>query len=304
MSDNQKVSTLVVDDKTYELNDNRMKTYVSKSGASAIIFNPKVNPATANFSNPYSIVAGVGNGAALNTTSTTWTYPRIILGQYAKTEANYQMLAIGAGTGPNNRTDILRLTSAGKLYLKDVTLGGITKDYAEYFEWADGNLSNEDRIGLAVSLLDNKIVLAQTGDTIFGIISGTSSVIGNSAALDWHNKYVTDDFGRVQYEDIEVFAEEVDPNTGVKQQVSLGIQSHPILNPDYDPEQEYIPREERPEWACVGLLGQIYARDDGTCLENGYAAPGINGVLTYSAEPTNIYVMKRTKENIVQVFFK
>lgn len=281
-----------------------MKTYVNKSStASAIIFNPEVNPATANFSNPYSFVAGVGNGAALNTNSTTWTYPRVILGQYAKTDNNYQMLAIGAGTGPNNRTDILRFTSAGALYLKGAAVSN-GLDYAEYFEWADGNLNNEDRIGLVVSLLGNKITLAQAGDTVFGIISGTPSVIGNSAALGWHDKYITDDFGRVQYEDIEVFVEEVDLNTGAKKQISLGMQRHPIINPEYNPEEEYIPREERPEWACVGLLGQIYARDDGTCLENSYAAPGVDGILTYSAEPTNIYVMKRTKENIVQVFFK
>jgi hypothetical protein len=30
-----------------------------------------------------------------------------------------------------------------------------------------------------------------------------------------------------------------------------------ILNPDFDPELTYIPREQRPEWNIVGLLGQI-----------------------------------------------
>ena len=29
------------------------------------------------------------------------------------------------------------------------------------------------------------------------------------------------------------------------------------LNPDYDPSMEYIPREQRPEWNVVGLLGQV-----------------------------------------------
>lgn len=33
--------------------------------------------------------------------------------------------------------------------------------------------------------------------------------------------------------------------------------TRPILNPDYDPEKEYIPRSERPEWNIVGFLGQI-----------------------------------------------
>jgi hypothetical protein len=35
---------------------------------------------------------------------------------------------------------------------------------------------------------------------------------------------------------------------------------HPKLNPEYDESQEYIPREQRPEWNCVGLLGQLRLR--------------------------------------------
>ena len=35
------------------------------------------------------------------------------------------------------------------------------------------------------------------------------------------------------------------------------IEQVPRLNPAYDPEKEYIPRENRPEWNCVGLLGQL-----------------------------------------------
>jgi hypothetical protein len=31
----------------------------------------------------------------------------------------------------------------------------------------------------------------------------------------------------------------------------------PKLNPEYDESKKYIPRDKRPEWACVGLLGQL-----------------------------------------------
>lgn len=37
-------------------------------------------------------------------------------------------------------------------------------------------------------------------------------------------------------------------------------QERPKLNPKYDPEREYVPREKRPEWNCVGLLGQLPLR--------------------------------------------
>jgi hypothetical protein len=34
----------------------------------------------------------------------------------------------------------------------------------------------------------------------------------------------------------------------------------PQLNPDYDESKEYVPRDQRPEWNCVGLLGQLPLR--------------------------------------------
>jgi hypothetical protein len=35
------------------------------------------------------------------------------------------------------------------------------------------------------------------------------------------------------------------------------IESHPKISPNFNPNIEYIPRSERPEWNVVGLLGQI-----------------------------------------------
>ncbi len=34
----------------------------------------------------------------------------------------------------------------------------------------------------------------------------------------------------------------------------------PRINPDYDPDKTYIPRHDRPEWNCVGLMGQVSLR--------------------------------------------
>jgi hypothetical protein len=31
----------------------------------------------------------------------------------------------------------------------------------------------------------------------------------------------------------------------------------PEINPEFDNSRPYIPREERPEWHCVGLLGVL-----------------------------------------------
>ena len=70
-------------------------------------------------------------------------------------------------------------------------------DYAEYFEWQDGNINNEDRIGYFVSLgCADKIILAQTSDDVIGIVSGTSSIKGDTAELHWKKSHQKDDFGR------------------------------------------------------------------------------------------------------------
>ena len=49
------------------------------------------------------------------------------------------------------------------------------------------------------------------------------------------------------------------------QQVMIGsrkfkTKKRPKINPEYDEIKKYIPREKRPEWNCVGLLGQIPLR--------------------------------------------
>lgn len=66
------------------------------------------------------------------------------------------------------------------------TLYALGADYAEYFEWEDGNPSNEDRRCLFVSIVNGtkKIRKAMVGDDILGITSIDASVIGNALHKD------------------------------------------------------------------------------------------------------------------------
>ena len=78
-------------------------------------------------------------------------------------------------------------------------------DYAEFFEWEDGNANNVDRIGYFVTFSSKdpkKIVIANDNSNILGIVSsidGTAGVIGNSAYLSWSKTAITDKFGRKLY---------------------------------------------------------------------------------------------------------
>jgi hypothetical protein len=64
---------------------------------------------------------------------------------------------------------------------------------------------------------------------------------------------------------METYEEEIDVLDEKGQPVMVGTgkfetKTRPKINPDYDETKEYIPREKRPEWNCVGLLGQLPLR--------------------------------------------
>lgn len=229
-----------------------------------------------------------------------------VQGKYNIENANYaHIVGNGNATTPSNGHTLD--WNGNAWYQGSITSNGA--DYAEFFEWLDGNLDNEDRIGLLVTLDGENIKLANSNDEILGIISGTAAVLGDNYECEWNGKYLTDEFGRVQYESVEEFYDEVigideETNEPITEKKSLGFFKHPILNPDYDSTKEYINRANRPEWDTVGMIGKLYVRDDGSCEVNGYAAACENGIATTSLEKTNMRVLSRVSENIIKVLLK
>jgi len=140
------------------------------------------------------------------------------------------------GSGGN---EVFRVDLAGGTKNVSGTVSALA-DYADMFEWSDGNPEAEDRIGLSVVIDENSDVEAGVRPAtssddpkdIVGIVSGTACILGNAAWGNWDNKYLKDDFGRSTEE----------------------------LNPDFDESLEYIPRQERQEWAVIGLTGRIHIR--------------------------------------------
>ena len=180
-------------------------------------------------------------------------------------------------------------------------------DYAELFEWLDGNPGKEDRVGRFVTLDGDRIRLAAPGDDyILGIVSGNPSVVGDVYDDQWAGMFVLDIFGRPVYEWRDFPAETMelpDENGEMKTVERIPARREWVqkLNPDYDPAQTYIPRTQRPEWAAVGLLGKLVVLDDGTCQPNGWATVGEGGIATASTERTRYRVMARLDESHVRV---
>lgn len=207
------------------------------------------------------------------------------------------IFVVGYGTS-TTRANAFRITSGGKCRgVSTFTASGA--DFAELFEWKDGNPDNEDRRGLFVALDGEKIRLANADDDYIGVISGAQSFVGNTASEEWQGKYVTDVFGARLSQKIEI-PEKIDEATG--NVIPAHTTTQFIVNPDYNPDEEYIMRENRKEWGTVGLLGQVVVIDDGTCTVGGYTKPLANGIGT--ASDTGYRVMKRIDENHIKVLVK
>ncbi len=255
--------------------------------------------------------------------------------------SNFKLLSAYSG----GTTDLEFLVRGNGEVSADGAFTGSGADYAEYFEWLDGNPAGEDRRGISVVLVGDQIREAVAGEEPIGVISGNPSVVGDAAAFRWKGKYQRDEFGSAITEDYEVVSwaatettteavmeqaterqeyteKVVDIADGVALQKTvtktrnvplfdeyplsdedgndLGIHREPRmievtreitkevahsyamdevpggitvpkdavrvtqtrrkLNPDYTPGAGYTPREDRPEWDTVGLMGKLRIR--------------------------------------------
>ena len=203
---------------------------------------------------------------------------------------------VGSGTGSSAKANCFRATESNTYGL---TYNSSGADYAEMFEWLDGNISNEDRIGKFVTLDGDKIKLATSQDDyILGIVSGNPSVVGDSYDDQWAGMFEKDIYGRPVYEKVTI-PEEKDENGNVITPEHINDQLK--ISAKYKNTQTYIPRSKRKEWVAVGLLGKLICIDDGTAEINGYVKPNENSIATYSEAKTKYRVMKRIDETHIQI---
>lgn len=150
----------------------------------------------------------------------------------------YRMAQFNSGTTRSGFGDAEFVFYGNGTANADGSWNGGGADYAEYFEWSDGNVNDEDRRGISVVLDGNKIREALVGEDPIGVISGNPSMVGDAAWNKWSGKYLRDDYGSYILDE-----------DGYRQ-----------LNPDFNPDEEYIPRDQRSEWDCVGLMGKLRIR--------------------------------------------
>lgn len=252
-------------------------TVVSNNGSSAAFGHHNVSMTT--------------GGTAVNTTGTAFV--------------------VGNGTGESAKKNAMSLTYTGVLKTASTMTASTTADYAEFFEWLDGNPDSEDRVGMFVTLDGDKIRIANDEDDyILGIISGEPFVLGNGDCDVWNGMVIRDEYRRTVYEPAPKPIEVIDVNgypTGetIESETEF-FGTRPKLNPDYDSSQPYISRFDRKEWDPVGMLGVLAVNHDGTAKVNGYVTVNKDGIAT-ACERTheNAYrVIKENSPTVVEVIFR
>ena len=217
----------------------------------------------------------------LNNTNATFSKDALRVRTTRAASSAYNFAAFQSADGADNE---FLFTGDGNGKCDGSWTGG-GADYAEYFEWADGNPKGEDRRGISVVLVGDQIREAKKGEDPIGVISGNPSVVGDAAAFRWKGKYLRDDFGSAVMEDyeavswIETITQTDDEGESIPRDVahSYAIDALPAgitvpddaarstqtrrkLSPGYDPDYAYTPREKRAEWDTVGLMGKLRIR--------------------------------------------
>lgn len=173
-------------------------------------------------------------GVYVKASSTAFASDMLFLSCARSSNSNFYFLV---GRNDNTANNAILLRGDGNAFADGSWSGG-GADYAEYFEWSDGNTEAEDRRGISVVLDGDKIREAVAGEEPIGVISGNPSVVGDGDVNQWKNKHLRDDYGSFVLDE-----------NGDRQ-----------VNPDYNPDTAYVSRENRPEWDTVGLMGKLRIR--------------------------------------------
>ena len=170
----------------------------------------------------------------------------------------------------NGRVFAVTNTGVGKF---DGGVSGTAADYAEMFEWIDGNPGEEDRRGLVVEIVGGDKIQVATSTTpesnIIGVVSAEPCVLAGESTFHWTSKWLKDDFGSYQMEEYEAWkypkgngeptvvpVEGTEPGDIPEDAVKVTAKRR-IFNPDYDDTIEYVPRSQRKEWSPIGVVGRL-----------------------------------------------
>ena len=214
------------------------------------------------------------------------------------TDTTGSLFIVGCGTSTAT-ANALRISTDGKCYGSQ-SFCASGAGLSELYEWQDGNLNNEDRRGLFITLDGDKIRIATPQDDyVLGVIDPCPFIVGDVQSEAWKDMYLKDVFGERLTETVNV-PETIDKETG--QTIPAHTETHFIINPNYDPKKAYISRDKRSEFTAITSKGKVVMIDDGTCKVNKYCTVGKNGVATASENNYAVRVLERIDDTHIRVY--
>jgi hypothetical protein len=205
------------------------------------------------------------NGNVVNVVSSSATNTNDMIRIQSSASAAQPFNMISA---KNSAGNVFRVTGAGAVFgVGAYNTSGA--DYAEMFEWEDGNASGEDRRGMTVVKGNNGVIRVTTDlnnpATVFGVVSTNPSIIGDAKWDEWNGRFLRDRFGAKLSNTVYYMANVSNENEIVRCTPSARprkgyekiVSREFIENPAYDPNVAYVSREERKEWATIGLVGKL-----------------------------------------------
>lgn len=187
--------------------------------------------------------------------------------------------------------------------------------YSEMYEWAN---IPEIKLGIFVTFdKENPNKIVPFGENIGAEILGISTINSAFESDDpeqWKYRYLCNEVG-----DLFLTKEKLAVGQKVYDEVlELNyIQTRPwehyipIENKYYDKNKQYVPRNARPEWVRVNLMGKVVLRDNGKCVPGQYCQPYSGKLKKYfgTAKPyesgeNKYYVLERLSENTILVLNK
>lgn len=262
-------------------------------GNASAVFNSDANTASGLASSAFGF-----NSVAKNFQTTVGKFNTEYDGPTSSADATGTIFTVGVGTSSTAKANAFRVTAAGQC-MGTTYFASSGADYGEMWEVESG--TKYDFKGHFVTVnKHNKIRIANADDYVLGIVSTNPSSIGNTHSENWKDMYLKDVYGERLTETVTI-SETVDDEGNI---IPEHEETRFIINPEYDPEQEYKSRLDRPEWAIVGLLGQIIVEQDGTCEAGKYCKVADGGIATASENRNGWKVLEVIDESHVKVMYK
>jgi trimeric autotransporter adhesin len=241
-----------------------------------------------------TLASGANSHAEGHGTSTAALEGAYIIGRFGDATDTYSW-HLANGTSDTNRNIAAIIRNDGRGIADNGWVTG-NADFAEMFETIDGKPIEP---GYFVTLEGKKIKkVTQSNEYAMGITTSAPAFLADAGELRWKDKYLTDEFGSIQYHEVTVPAVKDKKGNIVSPERK---EMQPILNPKWDNKKEYIPRSQREEWVPVALMGKVVVRDDGTCKVNGYCMPTKDGIATSNWR--GYRVLERVGKNLVVILF-